>query len=159
MRAWGGGSGGRWGDDDSYGERELRQGREGDRLRSERKTQDGEKWTPEREKQGRWQEERSIKGGQQKRQTRSHDDREEERGTPRSMTSGQRASKGHDRARKDAGKTGKAENQEGARKVAPPLPWWCTDSRPMQKQPEQQYNAGSQQKYHNTTYGGAQQKS
>ena len=118
MRAWGGDPDDRWGGDDSYEERKLRQGREGDRRRSERKTQDGRKWTPEREKQGRWQEERSIKGGQQKRQTRSYDDREEERGTPRSMTSGQRVSKRNDQARKDAGKTGKAENQEGARKVA-----------------------------------------
>ena len=102
MRAWGGGSGGRWGDDDSYGEKKLRQEREGDRLRGDRKTQNGEEWTPEREQQSRWQEERSIKGGRQKSRTRSDDDHAEEQGTPRTTMSGHRASRWHDQARKDA---------------------------------------------------------
>ena len=68
MRAWGGDSGGRWGDDDSYDETRPRSEWERDRRRNDtdRKAQNEEKWTPEREKQNRgWQDERSIKGGNQ----------------------------------------------------------------------------------------------
>ena len=104
MRAWSGGPGDRWGDDDSYGEKRLRQGREGGRLRGARKMQNGEEWTPEQEQQSKWQEERSIKGGRQKSRTRSDNDHAEEQGTPRRTMSGHRASGWNDQVRKDAGR-------------------------------------------------------
>ena len=125
MRAWGGDPDGRRGGGDDYEKRLSRAERERDRREDGRKVWNDEKWTPERDTQDKGEQaERIIKGGQPRRNTRVEDNRGPERETPRRQTSGRSEIRWHQQARKDAGREGKAENQEGARKVAKKKDEW-----------------------------------